>query len=121
MRKDKIATAAYHREWYEQNKERRRKQIYEHRARTKATHRQFIWDYLTIHPCVDCGNDDPRVLEFDHLEDKDKAVTQGIEDGWSKSRLLEEIDKCEVRCANCHRIKTQQRQNSWRAKFHRAE
>jgi hypothetical protein len=59
-------------------------------------------EYFETHPCVDRGEIDPIVLEFDHVQDK--AFTTG---SWRPrtrwSRILEEIKKCEVVCANCHR------------------
>ena len=50
--------------------------------------------------CKQCGNNDHRVLEFHHLSDKEFNVGEGIK--FSKERLLKEIAKCEVLCANCH-------------------
>lgn len=67
-----------------------------------------VFDYLTEHPCVDCGEADPVVLEFDHREKHAKrmAVAKMIENRYSWDTILDEIDKCDVRCANCHRRKT---------------
>lgn len=61
--------------------------------------------YLRQHPCVDCGEADPVVLEFDHMSDKlgDIAV---LARKWRWSAIEREIAKCEIRCANCHRRKT---------------
>jgi hypothetical protein len=69
--------------------------------------REFLWEYLSSHPCIDCGEDDPLVLEFDHISGKKVApVSQLISRGFSEKRIQEEIDKCEVRCSNCHKRKT---------------
>lgn len=73
--------------------------------RLRQNRYNYIWNYLKTHPCVDCGISDFRVLEFDHVRgtkrmDISKAVNYRIE------VLIEEISKCDVRCANCHRIKT---------------
>ena len=57
--------------------------------------------------CVDCGFDEhPVVLGFDHIAGKNGTVSRMIYDGVSWERLVEEVKKCVVRCANCHRIKT---------------
>ena len=68
--------------------------------------KQFVWDYLKQHPCIDCGESDPIVLEFDHLKDKKIAVANLAGQCVGIDKITEEIDKCEVRCANCHRRKT---------------
>lgn len=67
---------------------------------------QYIHKYLLSHPCLDCGETDPIVLDFDHRKDKYLAVSDLIRRGRSWINVLREIEKCEVRCANCHRKKT---------------
>ena len=61
---------------------------------------------LTETPCVDCGNSDPEVLEFDHVRGKTAHVFQLARRGVSLTRLQQEIERCEVRCVNCHRRRT---------------
>jgi L-lysine 2,3-aminomutase len=56
-------------------------------------------------PCVDCGESDPLVLEFDHLEEKSFNIAKGLR-SHSWEAILDEIGKCEVVCANCHRRRT---------------
>ena len=70
----------------------------------------YVTEYLAAHPCVDCGFSDTRALDFDHVRGT-KLFNIGQEKwmGNSLRSLLEEIDKCEVRCANCHRIVTAER------------
>lgn len=64
-------------------------------------------DWLDNHPCVDCGYVDWRALEFDHVRGvKRSDVTTMVQNGLSWKTIQEEIDKCDVRCANCHRIRT---------------
>lgn len=68
--------------------------------------RAYVMDYLCTNPCVDCGEVDPIVLEFDHQRDKRYNISKLITNNCSLKRLVLEIDKCQVRCANCHRRKT---------------
>lgn len=70
----------------------------------------ILW-YKLLHPCVDCGESDIRVLDFDHIRG-DKLFQ--VQSGKYKvlSEILVEIEKCDVVCANCHRIRTQERINT---------
>lgn len=68
--------------------------------------RKYIFEFLTKNPCVDCGESDPIVLEFDHQKDKKFCISTGGSRGYSLDKLKSEIEKCQVRCANCHRRKT---------------
>lgn len=69
---------------------------------------QRVWDYLKDNPCTKCGESDPRVLEFDHRGDDVKVanVAQMIVKVRSWKAIQDEIAKCDVLCANCHRRKT---------------
>jgi hypothetical protein len=73
-----------------------------------------LWQYLLEHPCVDCGLKDPLVLEFDHVELSAKRleVNRLVQRGFAWPTVVEELAKCEVRCANCHRRRTA-RQFDW--------
>lgn len=80
------------------------------KERRSIVNKRFIIEYLKNHPCVDCGNSDIRILEFDHIKGiKSGNVTQMARNGCDTSKLLQEIDKCEIRCCNCHRIATIER------------
>lgn len=69
--------------------------------------KQYVIDYLNTHPCVDCKESDIIVLQFDHVRGvKDKAISLMVSNAVSIETLQNEIDKCEVRCANCHCRKT---------------
>ena len=64
-------------------------------------------DYLRAHPCVDCGERDIRLLEFDHIAGATKVMPISILLGRrNTATLLAEIAKCDVRCVNCHRRRT---------------
>ena len=54
-----------------------------------------------------CNITDIRVFEFDHVKGtKLENISQLIAHGASIKRLTDEIEKCVVRCGNCHKIKT---------------
>lgn len=80
----------------------------------RIRNRQYLWDFVKRNPCVDCGEKDPVVLELDHIRDKSNDVSVLSAQAVSIERLQEELDKCEVRCANCHRRKTAKQFNWYR-------
>ncbi len=73
----------------------------------------FLIAFFRDNPCVDCGERDPVVLEFDHLADKEFEVCSNLA-GRSWKSILAEMEKCEVVCSNCHRRRTAQRRRSLR-------
>ncbi len=60
------------------------------------------------HPCVDCGESDPVVLEFDHIDRVTKRMDVSVmaQRGYPLATLEAEVAKCVVRCANDHRRKS---------------
>lgn len=75
--------------------------------RRREENRREIRAYLATHPCVDCGNANILVLEFDHRDPALKLTEIGrmmVSTRWPRVRA--EIEKCDVRCVNCHRRKS---------------
>lgn len=95
----------YHRKDVDAFNKRRRVRVTGYRARNQA----LVVAYLCEHPCADCGEMDPVVLEFDHVRGAKRcSVSDLIRSGARVQALFAEIEKCVVRCANCHRRRTAQ-------------
>jgi hypothetical protein len=75
----------------------------------KVRARMWVWTYLLEHPCVDCGENDIRVLEFDHRDPGQKhgGISRMVADRCGVDKIKAEVEKCDVRCANCHRRRSQ--------------
>jgi len=86
--------------------------IYRNKAIATERGRDWIWEYLATHPCVDCGESDRVVLQFDHLDNKQYNVVDLFKN--STATIAIEVAKCEVRCANCHQRKTAEQFGTWR-------
>lgn len=97
------------------NWDRHMTQIRARNQRLRHEAREFVIDYLRSHPCVDCGETDMVVLEFDHLRDKRANVSYLLQFAEIR-RIEEEIAKCEVVCANCHRRRTSARGGWYRSR-----
>lgn len=99
----------YWKNWYA-NVENRQRHIDKARVnsvRRIKSHQDKICEYLVNHPCIDCGEKDIIVLEFDHRDaSKEIEISKAIRMGWQWDRIILEIKKCDIRCANCHRRKT---------------
>lgn len=83
-------------------------QVRANRVAYTAANRAVIRDAKAASGCVDCGERDPIVLDFDHVRGR-KVRNVGMMYSSSTAALLAEIAKCEVRCANCHRRATHSR------------
>ena len=59
---------------YAKKGKKEKQRIYDNRRLRGEAARQYVWDYLSTHPCVDCGETDPRLLEFDHINPKKKKA-----------------------------------------------
>lgn len=106
--KCKSCNREYQAKWFSDNRETQRSRVRKNNDEYILRNRKFVWDYKLTHPCVDCGETDPIVLDFDHRDPKDKSFTisQIMHNGGSLDKIKEEVAKCDVRCANCHRRRT---------------
>ena len=86
----------------------------ESNRRYRVRNRTLVIEHLRSHPCVDCGESDPMILEFDHIDPmrKEHAISDLTRCGYSLEKLKLEMSRCEVRCIHCHRRRTA-KQFSW--------
>lgn len=92
--------------WYVANK-----QVYLDRNKKRLQERREKIAQIKRVPCVDCGGRFPSfVMDFDHRDGDGKLGNiSGVLAVWSWTRILAEIEKCDVVCANCHRIRSARR------------
>lgn len=78
------------------------------RARKRAAKWRLSGMIKKFYGCKDCGYaEHAQALQFDHISNNKKAsVSNLIRSDYAWSTILEEIDKCEIRCANCHAVMT---------------
>lgn len=99
--------SAYGKKHYRENKPRYLARAKKNRKSFRGRNRSKMLEYINAKKCVDCGETDPVVLEFDHRDGTQKEAEVArliVQRQWAK--VAAEIAKCDVRCANCHRKKT---------------
>lgn len=95
----------YFKQWYEKN--RAKKTQYQ---RDRAARFRQLLNVLKDAPCTDCGKKyPPYVMDFDHVRGRKKYALSRMTHKCSERSLLEEVAKCELVCANCHRERTHKR------------
>jgi len=107
----------YQRRWYLKHRKEHIERTRLRRKLYKSQLRQYLTKFYKTHPCEHCGIDNPVVLEFHHKDPKEKKIEIGyLKSGsWSVDYLKREISKCQVLCANCHRIETSRVQGWFKA------
>ena len=91
------------------------KKIYKDRATKRnklqrKKNREYTNSIKENSQCVDCGERNPLVLDFDHVRGvKVSHIADMVNRPYNINKIKEEIEKCEIRCANCHRIVTHNR------------
>jgi hypothetical protein len=100
--------------YFQERGELHLEQVKAAKQRRQIEARALVRRYLESNPCVDCGEADSVVLEFDHLREKRAAISALRVAATACSAIADEIAKCEVVCANCHRRRTANRANWWR-------
>jgi hypothetical protein len=114
--KDPDKRKAYQREYakkhYLKNIDKYKEKAKEWNAHQRLWSKEFVQRVKAFSKCVDCGESDPRVLDFDHVYgEKITNISDMVGSSYSIKTIKEEIRKCDVRCSNCHRIKTIERRN----------
>lgn len=109
----------YNAGYYQRNKERHNPGRAERRRQEREDSTRRLIEYLLEHPCVDCGEADVIVLQFDHQGDKVANICDLVRDSASWERVLREIGKCEVVCANDHARRTA-KSGGWRKNIHQS-
>jgi hypothetical protein len=108
--------AAYQKDWYERNKARHKANVARIRKERTARNRLIIEAAKDV-PCADCaGRFPPYVMDFDHVRGEKRATIASWYASASETSLRAEIAKCDVVCANCHRIRTY---SGSRLRYHR--
>jgi len=103
----RVCHAAYRRAHYLAHRQEYIDREVDRIRRKRNTNRGRVFDHLMTHPCVDCGETDPLVLDFDHRDPKTKVREVAflvVRKSWTS--VLREIAKCDVRCSNCHLRRT---------------
>tara|TARA_R100000687_G_C6402313_1_gene142490 strand:- start:364 stop:858 length:495 start_codon:yes stop_codon:yes gene_type:complete len=105
----------YHnKKWYPANRDRHIQNVLKNKEVRRDKHyKKTVKKYLSK-GCVDCGEKDIRILEFDHVRGGKKRIGKSgkegvarlIHDGYKWETIEKEIAKCDVRCRNCHKKKT---------------
>jgi hypothetical protein len=84
------------------------------RIKKQTENRIKLLEYFKTHHCINCGENNPIVLDFDHRDHKDKKyhISRMIST-YNWETIISEIEKCDVLCSNCHRIRTSKQFGWW--------
>ena len=115
----KQRSAAASRKWYRKNRQRAINSATRYYKENKAAvyaqravrYRQMVdwYDTLRSGPCTDCGYTyPPECMDFDHVRGR-KRFSLSHRLSRSKKTILREMEKCELVCSNCHRVRTRRR------------
>ncbi len=96
--------------YHKKQREERGAEIDARNTALRVERREWLNQYKTDRGCVDCGYYAyPVALDFDHLPEYEKLNRISILKYSSMEKLMAEIAKCEIVCANCHRVRTEVR------------
>lgn len=104
-------------EWYARNSSRHKKDIAARRRRRRAENQGRMKKFLSQYGCHACGETDAVVLEFHHVDGaKEYDISDMVSKGYAWNRILRELRKCQVLCANDHRRITAKQRDWYRAR-----
>lgn len=112
----KLCNSTHHKDRWKKDPSRRDK-LKQWTEANKLRTQEFVFSYLQENPCYKCGETNPLVLQFDHIQNKEFEIGLVVTQGYSIDRIKVEIEKCQVLCANCHSIKTAHQLGNWKLKW----
>jgi len=95
---------AKHKEYSAKHYQANRIEVQERNAKTKREKRVEWHAFKSTLKCTNCGFSHPAALDFHHVDRKDKKSVHMLAQNGNYKSAKEEIKKCVVLCANCHRI-----------------
>lgn len=104
--KDRQKRIEYKRRWNKEYYRKHKKQEIERVRKRKTRIKEWLKNYKKELSCSKCGENHPACLEFHHLDKTKKDfIISGVvqKKGYSKTKIMSEIEKCIVLCANCHK------------------
>lgn len=104
--KDRTTQLAYWRRYRRKHAKRERVLAKKRWELRKRRYYAITRKHKRENPCVDCGETNIKILEFDHIDPKTRTAWISHLMQASDERLLSEIAKCAVRCGPCHRRRT---------------
>lgn len=104
----------YDRVYYQKNREINKENKNKLQRENRIIKLKYVNNLLQNSSCLDCGNSDWRVLEFDHRERDKKEFSIADCSSYSIEKIQLEIDKCDIVCANCHNIRTIEQRGYYR-------
>lgn len=100
----KLCCRAYRKQWYHNNIVLHKTNVAKRKKKAREDLKKFIDDLKSTSSCSKCGFSHPATLQFHHVRDKIMEISNMIFKPYSKKKVIEEIKKCIILCANCHAI-----------------
>lgn len=110
----KACHSKYRKKHYLENKETYIVKALKWNRKQRTILREYLYSVLAKSSCIDCGEEDIVVLDFDHLNNKRFSISLMFRHRHSLKAVKDEVEKCVVRCANCHRRKTAREFGHWK-------
>jgi len=108
--KNKEDQASASKRHYEANKSKIKQRSKTRNRKQRNANKAYVDKIKVESSCVDCGEGNPLVLDFDHVKGKKVGdISSMVYQSYCVESIQKEIDKCEVRCSNCHRVATHNR------------
>lgn len=113
----RLCHTKYRRFHYLQNKEKYIQKAKRWNVHQREVLKEVIFRKLSQSACIDCGEKDIVVLDFDHIASKRFSIAVMFRHRHSVESIEDELQNCVVRCANCHRRRTAKQFNHWKSRL----